>query len=175
MAGSPNVISNVSPDLNRAVGEILIGYALAENSLRAMTVNVPGDNPGSNLSTDIGRLKKHKEAIVASYSAQSAEGGQAMEECIAAIVIAFDKIHAKRTALAHGQLVHLGLSTSTITTHGINQDREESSRLQIEHNGVSVELTEDVTQEPLDNIRELQAPIGHLGRILEFLGPRGRF
>ena len=175
LTGSPNVISNVNPDVNRAVGEVLIGYALAENSLRAMMANVPGHNPGSNLSADIERLKKHKDAIVASYTAQSDDVGRAMKNCIAAIVSAFDKVHAKRTALAHGQLVHLDLSTSTITTHGICKDKKESSRLQIEHNGVSVELTEEGIQEPLDNIRELQAKVGHLGRILEFLGPRGRF
>ena len=169
LTGSQNVISGVSPGVINAVGEILVGYALAENSLRAMMVNLPRHNPSSNLSADIERLKKHNKAIVAPASAQSADGGQAIEECIAAIVSAFDKIHAKRTALAHGQLVHVGLSTSTVTTHGINQDREESSRLQIEHNGVSVGLTEDGIQEPLDNVRELQAQVGRLGRILEFL------
>ena len=169
LTGSQNVISDVSPGVINAVGEIIVGYALAENNLRARMVNLPGHKPGSNLSTDIERLKKQKGAIVASYSAQSADGGQAMEECIAAIVSAFDKIHAKRTVLAHGQLVHVGLSTSTVTTHGINQDREESSRLQIEHKGVSVELTEEGIKEPLDNTRELQAQVGRLGRILEFL------
>ena len=172
---SPNVISNVSPDVNRAVGEILIGYALAENNLRALMVNAPGYSARSNLSTDIERLEKHKEAIVASYTAQSYDGGQAMEECIAEIVSAFDRIHAERTALAHGQLVSVGLSTSTITKDGINREKEEGSRLQMEHHRVSVELTEDGIKEPLDNIRELQAQVGRLGRILEFLGPRGRF
>ena len=170
LTGSQNVISGVSPGVINAVGEILVGYALAENSLRARMVGLPGHNRRSNLSADIESLKKHRKAILASYSARLANDGQAMEDCIAAIVSAFDKIHAKRTALAHGQLVHVGLSTSTITTHGISQDREESSRLQIEHNGVSVELTENGIQEPLDNVRELQAQVGRLGRILELLG-----
>ena len=169
LTGSTNIMSGVSPGIINALGEILIGYALAENSLRAMMKNVPGHSPRSNLSEDIDRLKKHKEAFVASYSAQSADGGQAMEECIAAIVSAFNEIYGKRRALAHGQLVNVGLSTSTITPHGINRDKEESSRLQIEHNGVSLELTEEGIQEPLDNIRELQAQVGRLGRTLEFL------
>ena len=172
LTGSQNVISSVSPGVISAVGEILVVYALAENTLRARMVNLPGHNPSSNLSADIERLKKHKKHILASYSAQSANDGQVMEDCIAAIVSAFDKIHAKRTTLAHGQLVHVGLSTSTVTTHGINEDREESSLLQIEHNGVSVELTEDGIQEPLDNIRELQAQVGRLSWILELLAGR---
>ena len=43
-----------------AIGEILVGYALAENNLRAMMVHVPGHKPRSNLSADIERLKKQK-------------------------------------------------------------------------------------------------------------------
>lgn len=42
---SPNVVSAVGPEVNSAVGETLMGYALAENNLRAMMVNVPGHNP----------------------------------------------------------------------------------------------------------------------------------
>jgi len=166
---SPNIVSAVSPDVISAAGEILIGYALAENNLRAMMVNVPGHKPGSNLSADIKRLKKHKDAIVSSASAKSADGGQAMEDCIDAIVNAFDRTLAKRNALAHGQLEQVGLSTFTIGGYDTDRDRNRGSRLQIEHAGETVELTEDRIQGLLDNVRELQAHVGHLGHILEFL------
>ncbi len=169
---SPDIISAVSPGVNNAVGEILIGYALAENNLRAMMVNVPGHNPRSYLSADIERLKKHKAAIVASASAKSADGGQAMEECIVAIVNAFDKIRAKRNALTHGQLMQVGLSTFTIGGDDTDRDKDRGARLQIEHDGETVELTEDGIQELLDNARELQAHVGGLGRISEFLASR---
>ena len=169
LTGSQNVISDVSPGVINAVGEIIVGYALAENNLRARMVNLPGHKPGSNLSTDIERLKKQKEAIVASYSAQSADGGQAMEECIAAIVSAFERIHPIRTALAHGPLVFVGLSSSTIGRQSADHDNDKGSRLQIEHGGVTVKMTEEGIKEPLDNTRELQAQVGRLGRILEFL------
>ena len=169
---SPNIVSAVSPDVNNAVGEILMGYALAENNLRAMMVNVPGHKPGSNLSADIERLKKHKAAIVASASAKSADGGQAMEECIDAIIDAFDKTRAKRNALAHGQLVQVGLSTLTIGGDDTNHDNDRDSRLQIEHDGETVELTEVGVQESLRTVRELQTHVGHLGQILEFLASR---
>ena len=149
-----------------------MGYALAENNLRAMMVNVPGHKPGSNLSADIERLKKHKAAIVASASAKSADGGQAMEECIDAIIDAFDKTRAKRNAFAHGQLVQVGLSTFTIGGDDTNHDNDRGSRLQIEHDGETVELTEVGVQESLRTVRELQTHIGHLGRILEFLASR---
>ena len=95
LAGSQDIILNVSPGVIKAVGEILVGYALAENNLRAMMVNVPGHNPRSHLSTDVKRLKEHKKAIVKSYSSQSADGGQAVEECIKAIVSAFDRVQCR--------------------------------------------------------------------------------
>ena len=69
----------------------MIGYALTENNLRAMMVNVPGHKPNSNLSTDIERLKEHRAAIAASASAKSVDGGQAMAECIDAIIDKFEK------------------------------------------------------------------------------------
>ena len=172
LTSSPNVVSAVSPDVCNAVGEILIGYALSENNLRAMMVNVPGHKPGSNLSADIDRLKKYKAAIVASASAKSADGGQAMEECIDAIVDTFDKTKSKRNALAHGQLVQVGLTTFTIGGDDTNRDKDRGSRLQIEHAGETVKLTEEGIQELLDNARELQSHIGHLGRVLEFLAIR---
>ena len=176
LTGSQNVILDVSPGVINAVGEIIVGYALAENNLRARMVNLPGHKPGSNLSADIERLKKQKEAIVASYSAQSADGGQAMEECIAAIVSAFERIHPIRTALAHGPLVFVGLSSFTIgrqsADHDADHDNDKGSRLQIEHGGVTVKMTEDGIQEPLDNVRELQDQVGRLGWILELLAGR---
>ena len=95
LTSSPDIVSAVSPEVCNAVGEILIGYALTENNLRSMMVNVPGHKPGSNLSADIDRLKRHKEAIVASASAKSADGGQAMAESIDAIIDTFDKARTK--------------------------------------------------------------------------------
>ena len=172
LTNSPKVVSSVRADVRNAVGEILIGYGLTENNLRAMMVNVPGHNPNSNLSADIDRLKKYKAAIVASASAKSADGGQAMEECIDAIVDTFDKTRAKRNVLAHGQLVYVGLTTFTIGGDDNNRDEDRGSRLQIEHAGETVELTEEGIQGLLDGARELQNHVGHLGRILEFLASR---
>ena len=169
---SPNVVSAVSPDVVNAAGEIVLGYALAENNLRAMMVNVPGHKPGSNLSADIERLTRHKAVIVASASAKSADGGQAMEECINAIIDAFANTQGERNALAHGQLTHVGLSTLTIGGDNTDRNKDRGSRLQIEHDGETVELTEDGIQELLDNARKLQAHVGHLGEILEFLASR---
>ena len=165
----PNLVSAVSVNVVNAAGEIVLCYALAENNLRAMMVNVPGHKPGSHLSTDIERLKKRKKAIVESASAKSANVEQTMEECIDAIMDAFDKVHAKRNALAHGQLVQVGLSVVTIGGDNSDRDTDRGSRLQIEHNGETVELTEDGIQELLDNVRALQANVGHLGQILELL------
>ena len=170
-----DVISDVSSEVKSAIGEILVGYALAENNLRAMMVNVPRKDPKSHLSGDIKRLKDYRKAIVDWASAQSTDGGQAMEECITAIVSAFDKLHAKRTALAHGQLIYVGLSSFTIGRQGADRDNERGSRLQIEHRGETVALTEDGIQEPLDNIRELQTQVGRLGWILAHIGPKRRF
>ena len=172
LTSSPNVVSAVSPDVCNAVGEILIGYALTENNLRAMMVNVPGHKPSSNLSADINRLKQYKAAIIASASAKSADGGQAMEECIDAIVDTFDKTLTKRNALAHGQLVQVGLTTFTIGGDDTDRDEDRGSRLQIEHAGETVELTEEGIQGLLGSARELQTHVGHLGRVLEFLAAR---
>ncbi len=169
---SPNVVSAVSPSVANAAGEIVMGYALAENNLRAMMVNVPGHNPRGHLSDDITRLKKYKANIVESASAKSADGGRAMERCINAIIDAFAKVHAQRNALAHGQLVQVGLSTVTIGGDNTDRDKDRGSRLQIEHNGETVELTGDGIQELLNNARELQAQVGHLGQILDFLASR---
>ena len=169
---SPNVVSAVSRSVVNAAGEIVLGYALVENNLRAMMASVPGHQPGSNLSTEIERLKKHKKAIVESASAKTADGGQAMEECINAIFDAFANIQAQRNALAHGQLVQVGFSTVTIGGNNTDRDTDRGSRLQIEHNGETVKLTEDGIQELLDNARELQAQVGYLGQILEFLASR---
>ena len=169
---SPNVVSGVSPDVVNVAGEIVLGYALAENNLRAMMVKVPGHKPGSNLSADIERLKKRKKEIVASASAKSADGGQAMEECIDAIIDAFAKTQGERNALAHGQLVQVGLSAVTVGSDNPDRDKDRGSRLQIEHDGETVELTEDGIRELLENTRELQAHVGHLGEILEFLASR---
>ena len=95
-----------------------------------------------------------------------------MEECINAIIDAFASIHAQRNALAHGQLVQVGLSTVTIGGDNSGRDTDRGARLQIEHNGETVELTEDGIQELLDNVRALQAHVGHLGQILELLANR---
>ena len=172
LTSSPNIVSSVSPAVCNAVGEILISYSLAENNLRAMMVNVPGHKPRSNLSADIERLKKHKAAIIASASAKSADGGQAMEESIDAIIDTFDKTLAKRNTLAHGQLVQVGLTTFTIGGDDTDRDKDRGSRLQIEHAGETVELTEEGMQELLDSVRELQTHVGGLGRVLEFLASR---
>ncbi len=169
---SPNLVSAVSPSVSNAAGEIVLGYALAENNLRAMMVKVPGNKPRSHLSDDIERLKLYKAKIVESASAKSADGGQAMEECINAIIDAFAKVHAQRNALAHGQLVQVGLSTVTIGGDNTDRDKDQDSRLQIEHNAETVELTEEGMQELLDNARELQAQVGRLGQISEFLASR---
>ncbi len=168
----PNIVSSVNPNVNYAVGEIVIGYALAENNLRAMLVNVPGHKAGSNLSTDIKRLKRQKEKIVKSASAKSTDDGRAMEECIDAIVSAYDKIRNKRNALVHGQLVQVGLTTFTVGSDDTGRDRKRGARLQIEHDGETIVLTEDGIQGLLDNARELQTQVGHLGRIVEFLASR---
>ena len=169
---SPNIVSAVSPGVNNAVGEIVLGYAQAENNLRAMMVKLPGHNPRSHLSADIERLKKHRKKIVKAASAKSADGGQAMEECIDAIIDAFDKTLTKRNVLAHGRLMQVGLSTFTIGGDDADRDKDRGSRLQIEHDDETVELTEEGIQELLDDARELQARVGHLGRILEFLASR---
>ena len=175
LTDSRDVISDVSSEVKSAIGEILVGHALAENNLRAMMVHVPGHKPRSNLSADIERLKKQKAGIVASYSAKSADAGQASDECIAAIVSAFERIHPIRTALAHGPLVFVGLSSFTIGRQSAERDNDKGSRLQIEHGGVTVKMTEDGIQEPLDNVRELQDQVGRLGRILANIGPKRRF
>lgn len=172
LTNSSSIVSAVSPDVSNAVGEILMGYALAENNLRAMMVNLPGHNPRSNLSTDIERLKKHKAAIVESASAKSADGGQEIGERVNAIIHAFDKTRAKRNAIAHGQLMQVGLLTSIIGIGNPDHDKDQGSRLQIEHDGETVELTEAGIQETLDNARELQTQIGNLGRLLQFLANR---
>jgi len=169
LTNSPNIVSAVSPNVCNAVGEILMGYALAENNLREMMVKVSGHKTGSHMSADIERLTKHQAAIVASASAKSADGGQAMEKCIDAIIAGFDKIRAKRNALAHGRLVRVGLTTSTVGRNHIVRNKDRGSQLQIEHDDETVELTEHGIQELLDYVRELQAHVGHLGQISEFL------
>ena len=169
---SPDVVSAVNPEVSNAVGEILIGYALAENSLRAMMENLPGHNPHSNLSADIERLQRHQGAIVASALEKSDDGGQAMEECIESIISTYDRVRNKRNTLAHGQLVQVGLMTLTIGRDNANQRKDQGSRLQIEHDGETVELTEYGIQELLDNTRELQAQVGCLGQISQFLASR---
>ena len=166
---SPDIVLGVSPAVKEAVGEILIGYALAENNLRAMMVNVPGHNPRSHLSADIERLKEHKADIVETASAKSAVGGQDMEKCIDAIVDAEAKTRPKRNALAHGQLVHMSLKTFSVGVGNTNNEDGQGSRLEIEHRGETVELTEDGIREPLNSVRELQEQVGILGHILDFL------
>ena len=169
LARSPNVVSTVAPDVVRAVGEIIVYYGLVENNLRAMMAKLPGHNPSSHLSTDIDRLKKYKEAIVDSASAASTECGQAMEECIEAILGAFGRVHTKRNALAHGQLVNIISSSFSVGRENTGKNREESSHLQINHSGEVVELTLEGIQEPLYNIVELRAQVGRLGEILEWM------
>lgn len=95
-----------------------------------------------------------------------------MEECIDAIISAFGKINSKRRTLAHGQLFQVGLITFNVGSDDTNRDNDQGSRLQIEHDGETVELTEAGIQETLDNTRKLQAQVGHLGMILEFLASR---
>ena len=95
-----------------------------------------------------------------------------MEECISAIIDAFVKVHTQRNALAHGQLVQVGLSTVTMGGDNTDRVKDRGSRLQIEHSGETVELTEKGIQELLHNARELQAHVGHLGQILDFLASR---
>ena len=135
-------------------------------------VNVLGYNPSSYLSADIERLKEHKADIVATAFAKSAVGGQDTEKCIDAIVDAEAKTRPKRNALAHGQLVHIGLTTFSVGGENTNGNDERGSRLEIEHRGETVELTEDGIQEPLNSARELQKQVGILGRILEFLAAK---
>ena len=88
---SSNVVQDISMDVVNAVGEILMGYALAESRLGAMMVKVDGHRSKSVLSKDIKRLKRHKATIVASTA--STDVGQAMEEYIDAIINSFDKVH----------------------------------------------------------------------------------
>ena len=153
-------------DVVNAVGEILMGYALVESRLRAMMVNVDGHKSTSFLSEDIKRLKRHKTTIVASTA--STDVGQATEEYIDAIIKAFDKVHRKRNALAHGQLkVH----HNTVKVHaslvpGGRNDQEHSVRYYMEHLDEYLELTKDGIQELLDNVRELQRHVWNLGTLV---------
>lgn len=167
---STNVVRDVSPDVVNAVGEILMGYALAESRLRAMMKKVDGHKPRSDLSKDINRLKRHKAKIVASVA--SVDVGQAMEEYIDAIINAFGKVHQRRNALAHGQLKvqHMVKMNVSLLPGGRN-DQEHSVTYSIEHvdnNEVltTVELTKDGIQESLDNVRELQHHIWKLGTLV---------
>ena len=169
LAHSPNVVSTVAPDVVNAVGEIMVSYGLAENNLRAMMAKLPDHNPRSNLSADIGRLKKHKEEIVFAASVVSTDCGQAMEECIDAIVSAFGKVNAKRNALAHGQLAYVSSSAFSVGRDNTGRNREENSHLRINHNGEVIELTGEGIQEPLRSVGELRAGIRRLGEILEWL------
>lgn len=162
---STNIVRDISPDVVNAVGEILMGYALAESRLRAMMVNVPGHSPGSNLSGDIKRLKRHKAKIVA--STVSADVGQYIEEYIDAIINAFDKVNPKRNALAHGQLkVHHMVKVHASLVPGGRNDQEHSVRYYMEHGDEYLELTKDGIQESLDNVRELQHHIWKLGTLV---------
>lgn len=170
MGRSANVVQDLSPDVTNAVGEILMGYALAESRLRAMMKKVGGHNPKSNLSCDIKRLKRHKAKIVASTA--SADVRQAMEEYIDAIINAFAKVHLRRNALAHGQLKvqHMVKMNVSLLPSGRN-DQEHSVTYRIEHEDkneglTTVELTKDGIQELLDNVRELQHHIWKLGTLV---------
>ena len=167
---STNVVRDISPDVVNAVGEILMGYALAESRLRAMMEKVDGHNPKSNLSCDIKRLERHKAKIVASTA--SADVGQAMEEYIDAIINTFDKVHPSRNALAHGQLkVQYTVKVHTSLVPGRRNDEEHSVRYHIEHGDkdgglTTVRLTKDGIQELLDNVRELQHHVWNLGTLV---------
>lgn len=68
--------------------------------------------------------------------------------------------------------MQVGLTTFTIGGDDTDREKDRGSRLQIEHADETVELTEEGIQGLLDNARELQAHVGHLGRILEFLARR---
>ena len=162
---SANVVPDIGPDVVNAVGEILMGYALAESRLRAMMVNVPGHSPSSNLSGDIKRLKRHKAKIV--ESTVTADVGQYMEEYIDAIINAFDKVNPKRNALAHGQLkVQYTTKVHASLVPGGRNDQEHSVRYYMEHRDEYLELSKDGIQELLENVRELQRHVWNLGTLV---------
>ena len=68
--------------------------------------------------------------------------------------------------------MQVGLVTFSIGGDDVGREKDQGSRLQIEHAGETIELTEDGIQTLLDNARELQAHVGHLGQILELLASR---
>ena len=167
---STNVVRDISPDVVNAVGEILMGYALAESRLRAMMVKVDGHKPKSNLSDDMKRLKRYKAKFVASTA--SVDVGQDMEKYIDAIIHAFDKVHPRRNALAHGQLkVQYTVKVHTSLVLDGRNDEEHSVRYHIEHEDedgglTTVSLTKDGIQELLDNVRALQHHVWNLGTLV---------
>ena len=167
---SPGTVSIIDPHVYSMVGEVLIGYAIAENNLRAMLkkASIPKHNPHSTLWGDIDRLKGNRSTIVAQASANLYDDEQTAEDCIDAIVDTFSKTYAGRNTLAHGRMVHISLVVITIRDDDPNRgdDRGSRGRLQIEHKDEVVELTEDGILGLLDNVRELQASVEHLGRIV---------
>ena len=166
---SPNIVSAVSADVKNAVGEILMGYALAENNLRAMMESLPGHKSSNRLSDDIKRLKRYTAEIVEWASTESSDHAQAMNDCITAIISAYEKTTNRRNALAHGQLVQVGFTSFTIGGDNTDRENNQGPRLQIEHGSETVELTGDGIQELLDDTRGFQAHIGRLGEIAESL------
>ncbi len=107
-------------EVKQAIGEILMDYALAENTLREVLQQLPEHRERSYISEDLKRLEKWLPHILEQTPGkdwQKKWRGD-FDECVKDLRRALDAVYSKRNALAHGQLVGNSSWTEAITASG---------------------------------------------------------
>ena len=159
----------VPKEVTQAIGEILIEYALAENTLWRLLKELPGHRERGAIARDMNRLEESLPKIL--QSTPDVEGlRSAFESCVRDLRTALDAINSKRNALAHGQLVGSVSETITIVASGEHVPSEPGGNwLEISHpDHGTVSLTEPEISKVLEAAVGLRRQVGVFARLAEF-------
>ena len=157
----------INEPVSKAVGEIILGYALVENTLRRILSKVDGHNERSNLTNDIERLVKNRNAIVERARNADERIASAMENCIDQIKESFDKVHQPRNAIAHGQMVGAVKTEINIPVFADeDSNKPDESWIEVSHPTYgTVKLKKDRLHEIINDLRALESEVGKLGTL----------
>lgn len=159
--------TSVTKDVMQAVGEVLMEYALAENTLRELLKELPGYRERSPISEDVRRLQMQLPGILKKTSEEKLK--VAFQKCAKDMLSALDAVHSKRNVLAHGQLISFSSWTDRIVATG-ESFRSEPGRAWYEMTHPDygkVSLTEPELSEVVVAAKELRRQVGVLKRLAE--------
>ena len=152
----------------QAIGEILVEYALAENTLRYLLQKLPQHDEGSTITQDLKRLKQWLPIIL--EQTPDEELREAFAECVRDLGTAFRDVRRKRNILSHGQLTGVSSEPIIVTSSSERAPREPGEHwLELDHPKYgALRLDEQEISKVLEAAIGFRRQVGHLSNLVDW-------